>query len=99
MNWIKGAVRWILSWLYQVEVTGLEHVPEAGDRVLIVANHTSLLDPPLLWAFLPGELTFAINTHIARQAWMRPFLLFAHVFTHGPRQPALHQGPGPLYRG
>jgi acyl-[acyl-carrier-protein]-phospholipid O-acyltransferase/long-chain-fatty-acid--[acyl-carrier-protein] ligase len=87
MNQIKALVRWILSRLYQVEVTGLEHVHEAGDRVLIVSNHTSLLDPPLLWAFLPGDLTFAINTHIARQAWMRPFLLFARVFPMDPTSP------------
>ena len=87
MNKIKLLVRWMLSRLFQVEMTGLEHVNEAGERVLVVSNHTSLLDPPLLWAFLPGDLTFAINTHIAKEAWIRPFLLFARVFPMDPSNP------------
>ena len=87
MNKIKLLVRWMLSRLFQVEMTGLEHVNEAGERVLVVSNHTSLLDPPLLWAFLPGDFTFAINTHIAKEAWIRPFLLFARVFPMDPSNP------------
>ncbi len=86
-NTIKALTRWLLSRLYRIEVTGLENFHAAGDRVLIVANHTSLLDPPLLWAFLPGELTFVINTHIAKQSWVRPFLLFARVFAMDPTNP------------
>ena len=34
----------LLKLLYRVKVIGLEHYHAAGDRVLIVANHTSLLD-------------------------------------------------------
>ncbi len=87
MNLIKASIRWLLAGLYKVEVSGLEHFYEAGERVLVVANHTSFLDAPLLWAFLPGELTFAINTHIAKRAWVRPFLLLARVFPMDPTNP------------
>jgi acyl-[acyl-carrier-protein]-phospholipid O-acyltransferase/long-chain-fatty-acid--[acyl-carrier-protein] ligase len=59
----------------------------AGDRVLIVANHTSYLDPLLLWAFLPDEVTFAINTEVAQKWWARPALRFARVFAMDPQQP------------
>jgi len=58
---MKSALRWLLKTLYRVEVSGLEHLHDAGDRVLVVANHTSFLDAPLLAAFLPGELAFAIT--------------------------------------
>lgn len=66
--------------LYRVEVTGLEHYAAAGPRTLIVANHTSYLDAPLLFCFLPEPPTFAINTQVAEQWWVRPWLKLVRVF-------------------
>lgn len=83
---MKAIVRALLKGLYRVELHGLEHYDQASGRVLIVANHQSFLDPVLLWAFLPGDLSFAINSHIARLPWVRPFLRFARVFSLDPRQ-------------
>lgn len=84
---MKKIVRWLLTMLFRVKLIGMENYALAGDRVLIVANHTSYLDPILLWAFLPDEITFAINTDIARQWWVRPALRFARVFPMDPLQP------------
>jgi len=84
---IRACMRWLLAFLYRVEVKGLEHFDAAGSRALIVANHTSFLDPLLLWAFLPEEVTFAINSHIARQFWVRPALWFVRTFPMDPTQP------------
>jgi acyl-[acyl-carrier-protein]-phospholipid O-acyltransferase/long-chain-fatty-acid--[acyl-carrier-protein] ligase len=84
---VKKLLRWLLMLLFRVKVTGLEHYQQAGDRVLIVSNHTSYLDPILLWAFLPDDVTFAINTEIARQWWVQPALRVARVFPMDPLQP------------
>lgn len=84
---LKKSLRSLLKLLYRVEVVGLENYYNAGNRVLIVANHCSFLDPPLLAAFLPDEITFAINTHIAQQWWMRPFLNLATFFPVDPTHP------------
>lgn len=84
---IRSLVRWLLTVLFRVKLIGLEHYALAGERILIVANHTSYLDPILLWAFLPDEITFAINTEIARLWWVKPALRFARVFTMDPQQP------------
>ncbi len=72
--------RLLLHLLYRVEVTGLENYEKAGDRVLIVANHTSLLDGILLYAWLPETPTFAINTEIASKKAFKPFLYFVRLF-------------------
>jgi acyl-[acyl-carrier-protein]-phospholipid O-acyltransferase/long-chain-fatty-acid--[acyl-carrier-protein] ligase len=80
-------IRWLLRRLYRVQVQGLEHYHAAGPRVLIVANHTSFLDALLLVAFLPDPLTFAINPHIARRWWLRPFLGFVDFFPLEPTRP------------
>ncbi|MFQ5643217.1 MAG: AMP-binding protein [Thiogranum sp.] len=87
MDLIKSFLRWLLQRLYKVEVSGLENLQLAGERVLIVANHTSFLDGPLLAVFLPGPLTFAINTRIAGSRWLRPALSLVKIFPMDPTNP------------
>jgi acyl-[acyl-carrier-protein]-phospholipid O-acyltransferase / long-chain-fatty-acid--[acyl-carrier-protein] ligase len=83
----KPLLRWILKCLYEVKLHGFEHYKMAGDSVVIVANHTSLLDVVLLYAFLPDDLLFAINRFTAHIWWVRPFLYFAKVFELDPLNP------------
>ena len=84
---LKKFLRTLLKLLYRVEIVGLENYYNAGNRVLIIANHCSFLDPPLLAAFLPDEITFAINTHVAKQWYMKPFLNVATFFPVDPTHP------------
>jgi acyl-[acyl-carrier-protein]-phospholipid O-acyltransferase/long-chain-fatty-acid--[acyl-carrier-protein] ligase len=84
---LKKFLHALLTLIYRVEVTGLEHYQQAGERVLIVANHTSFLDPLLLGVFLPDNVTFAINTHISEQWWIKPFLRLSKVFPMNPTNP------------
>tara|TARA_R110002072_G_scaffold3149_6_gene23478 strand:+ start:6639 stop:8873 length:2235 start_codon:yes stop_codon:yes gene_type:complete len=79
--------RVLLRLLYKVEVTGLENYEKAGERVLIIANHTSLLDGILLYAWLPETPTFAINTNIAAKKSFKPFLFFVDLFEMDARNP------------
>ncbi len=84
---IKSLLRGVFKLLYRVEVHGLEHYYRTQDRLLVVANHTSLLDAALIAAFLPDKLGFAINTYIAQKWWMRPFLLLVDVYPIDPANP------------
>ncbi len=77
--------RRLFRFLFRVEVRGLENFTAAGRRVVIVANHTSMLDGPLLSAFLPERCGFAINTHVAKRWWARPAF---HLFDMIPIDPA-----------
>jgi acyl-[acyl-carrier-protein]-phospholipid O-acyltransferase/long-chain-fatty-acid--[acyl-carrier-protein] ligase len=83
----RWLLRHVLKLAYAVRVTGLEHYEQAGPRVLIVANHTSFLDAALLAAFLPGRLTFAINTEIAKRWWIKPLLKIVDTFPLNPTNP------------
>ncbi len=84
---LKKILHRLLSLVYRVEITGLENYYKAGNRVLIVANHTSFLDPLLLGVFLPDNITFAINTHISERWWLKPFLRLSKVFPMDPTHP------------
>src|SRR3972149_11863403 len=80
IKFAKFLLRGLLRLLYKVDVTGLENYHKAGERVLIVANHTSLLDGLLLYAWLPETPTFAINTQIASMKQFRFLLRFVDLF-------------------
>jgi acyl-[acyl-carrier-protein]-phospholipid O-acyltransferase/long-chain-fatty-acid--[acyl-carrier-protein] ligase len=74
---LAAAIRFVFRLLYRVEIKGIENVTARGRRSLIVANHTSFLDGPLLSAFLPERAAFAINTQMAQRWWVKPaFALF-----------------------
>ena len=96
---LKLLFRILLRLVYRVEVHGLEHYRAAGQRVLIVANHVSFLDPLLLGAFLPDYLTFAVNTHISRRWLLRPFMMLAHTFPLDPTNPMATKGLVQFLRG
>jgi acyl-[acyl-carrier-protein]-phospholipid O-acyltransferase/long-chain-fatty-acid--[acyl-carrier-protein] ligase len=74
---LASFARALFRLLYRVEVKGLANFKAAGERAVIVGNHASLLDGPLLSAFLPERCAFAINTHMAQAWWVKPaFTLF-----------------------
>lgn len=77
----------ILAVIFKVDVKGLENFEKAGKRVLIVANHTSLLDGLLVAAFMPEKLIFAINTHIAKKWWVKLFTPVVRLHPLDPTNP------------
>jgi acyl-[acyl-carrier-protein]-phospholipid O-acyltransferase/long-chain-fatty-acid--[acyl-carrier-protein] ligase len=84
---LRSIARTLFGFLYRVEVKGLEHYKEAGDRVLIIANHTSFLDAALIAAYLPEKITFAINTYIAQNPFIKPFLKLVDAYPLDPTNP------------
>lgn len=84
---IKMVLRWLLKLCYRVEVKGAEHYRDLGDRAVIVVNHVSFLDGILLAAFLPKKPTFAIDSFVARQWWVKPFLKVVDAFPMDPTNP------------
>lgn len=76
-----------LKLVYRVEVRGLENWKKAGDRVLIVANHTAFLDAAIFAAFLPERVGFAVNTFIAKRWWLRPLLKLVDAYPIDPTNP------------
>lgn len=84
---LKSIAQTLLRIFYRVQVVGIENYYKAGEKVLIIANHTSFLDPPLLGAFLPKPLVFAIDTFHAQAWWIKPFLSYFKAFPIDPTNP------------
>lgn len=84
---LKSFLIWLFKLCYRVKVIGLENYHKAGDRVLIISNHTSFLDAAVIAAFLPDKLTFAIDTDIANKWWVKYFLKFVNTYSVDPSNP------------
>ncbi len=97
---LAASARFLFRFFYQVEVKGLENLQAAGRRALIVSNHTSLLDGPLLSAFLPEKASFAINTQMAQNWWVKPAFALFELCPMDPGNPmSLRTLVGALKRG
>jgi len=84
---VANVMRQVFRLLYRVEVKGLENFAASGRRAVIVPNHTSMLDGPLLSAFLPERCGFAINTHVGRRWWSKPAFFFFDMIPIDPANP------------
>lgn len=74
----KSTVRFLIAIFYRHKIYGVEHIPEGGG--MIVSNHTSFLDPPIIGASFPGKIYF-----LARESLFKfpPFAwLLRQLCTH-----------------
>lgn len=55
----------VMRLLFRLEGRGAEHVPARG-AVLLVANHSSFLDPPLVGGVSPRQLSFMAKAELFR---------------------------------
>lgn len=76
---VRSIVQTILEFTFRVTTKGLPHFTEAGKRVLIVSNHTSLLDGLLIAAFMPEKVMFVIKPEWENKWFAKLFKLMVDV--------------------
>lgn len=84
---VKGLGRQMFRLFFRVEIIGEENIAKAGDKAVIVANHVSYLDGPILACFWPGAPSFAINTQIAEKWWAKLAFPFFDFLPLDPTNP------------
>ena len=55
----------VMRLLFRLEARGTEHVPREG-AILVVANHSSILDPPLVGGMAPRPLCYLAKEELFR---------------------------------
>ncbi len=83
----RSLLRAVFELFFKVKVEGSQNVIKAGKNVLIIANHTSLLDGLLIAAFMPEDVSFAINTEWSKKWFMKLFSLFVDFEPLNPTNP------------
>ena len=89
---IKSIGRLLFRLLYRVEIKGAENYDKAGERVVIIANHSSFLDAPILGCFLKDTPLFGINSQIAKKWWVRPAFALFDLYPMEPTNPMALKG-------
>jgi len=84
---LKKCLYGLLRLVFRLEVTGLENYDKAGEKVILIANHTSYIDALFIAAVLPEKPLFAINKFTAEKWWVKPFLVLAKVIPIDPLHP------------
>jgi 1-acyl-sn-glycerol-3-phosphate acyltransferase len=62
---LKTLTRWLARLWFRIEARGAEHVPRTGP-LLVVTNHSSVLDPPLVGAMTPRPLFYMAKAELFR---------------------------------
>lgn len=62
---LKPLVVALMRLYFRLEAQGRQHVPRTGP-VLLVANHSSVLDPPLIGGMTPRPVTFLAKAELFR---------------------------------
>lgn len=76
---IKPIAKQLLSFFFRVEVKGAHNLDKLPHKAIIISNHVSYLDVPVMACFLPGEFVFAVNPVIAEWWVMR---MVKHLAQH-----------------
>ena len=84
---IKDLGMFLFKTLYGLEVKGTENLPQPGTRAIIAPNHVSLLDASMLHAVMPAHAAFAIDTGMANNWWVKPFLKLVNAHAIDPTKP------------
>ena len=84
---LKSVLRIILSPLFRIRIHNITNFYKAGKRVLLIANHCSLLDGILVAAYMPEKITFAINTEWAKKWYIKPFGILVDLYPLDPTNP------------
>src|SRR2546425_12328146 len=67
--WLHDFARWLASWVlrpaFRVRVHGSERIPAAGP-VVLVANHSSLAEPQLIFGLTKRRTVFLVKIELTR---------------------------------
>ncbi|WP_248928816.1 AMP-binding protein [Paenibacillus hamazuiensis] len=84
MKLLMILLRWFVKIAFRPKMFGLERLDLSGPAVLM-PNHVSLLDAFVLALYLPDEVTFVVNTEIAKR--FKPLIRLRRHITVNPLNP------------
>lgn len=77
----------VLTYLFDVKISGLENLKAAGKGTLIIPNHTSYIDALLISTFIDQPITFSLTNKMANKWWVRFFGNLMEIKSLDPNSP------------
>jgi 1-acyl-sn-glycerol-3-phosphate acyltransferase len=73
--WLHDLGRWVATWLhrpaFRLRIHGRERIPRTG-QVVLVANHSSLLEPQIIFGMVDRRAVFLVKEELTRGPAGRP---------------------------
>lgn len=83
-NFARAVCNIVLSLGYSIKIEGIDNIPDKGHGYLLVCNHQSYLDPPLLGCRLrKHQITFMANEKLFRKPVLGPIIRKVGAFPVG----------------
>lgn len=60
--------------VHRIEIEGLENVPKNTGKLIIISNHASYFDGPIIWAFLNLDFKILVDRATAQIPFLKPFM-------------------------
>jgi 1-acyl-sn-glycerol-3-phosphate acyltransferase len=60
--------------MFDVKIEGKHHLPQSAEPLIVIANHFSWFDAPILGLLLPFQPAFLVATESYRHWWVRLFV-------------------------
>jgi acyl-[acyl-carrier-protein]-phospholipid O-acyltransferase/long-chain-fatty-acid--[acyl-carrier-protein] ligase len=60
--------------IHRIEIFGMENIPKDAGRLIIISNHASFYDGPILWAFLNIKFKILVDRFMAEIPILKPFM-------------------------
>jgi acyl-[acyl-carrier-protein]-phospholipid O-acyltransferase / long-chain-fatty-acid--[acyl-carrier-protein] ligase len=70
----RSAFKCYFTLFHRIKIRGFENVPNIFDRLVIIANHASLLDGLIVWTYIRVPLKIIVNRGRAKEWLFRPFM-------------------------
>ncbi|MGD1038177.1 MAG: acyl-[ACP]--phospholipid O-acyltransferase [Roseiarcus sp.] len=86
-NFLAFALRILWRLALRLDVVGLDTVAKSGARNIIAVNHVSFLDAPIVLSLLDDAPVIAIDSAMAKNWWVKPFLKLCDARVLDPRRP------------
>lgn len=64
--------------IFDLTIEGAENVPKPREPLIVISNHFSWFDAPLLTLALPFQPAFLVATESQRKWWVRTFIFLFH---------------------
>lgn len=78
-KFVKALLSIILRLLFRIEVIGLKNIPKVG-KVIVCANHISLIDPVIIGITLPRKVNFMAKKELFKNKLLKVTLLKLGAF-------------------
>ena len=60
--------------VHRITIEGMENVPASYEKLIVIANHASLIDGLLIWTYLKLPFKIIVDRNTAKRLLYRPFM-------------------------